>query len=490
MRNFYFMAQYTNETGSVNFRLKEPKSEISRIMGRYSFKGLQADFSTGLKITPSCWDTETKTVTSGTNKREINLKLSKFKTSIVDAHKNFNEHYNRVPTKEELKTIVDNAVEGKELSTVQRSKKSFDDVFQEFMKLIELRNTRATASGQKPLHKSYTSSFNVMYRDLKDFATDSSIFLDIDKFDETQCLEFQNWLIATERVNELSTLRTRIKRLSQVLKRGFEKGYTQNRSYLQDEFSVKVPPSFHTVLTEPEIKILYEHDFSDVPRLERVRDLFVLGCHCSLRFGDITRIENGHIDIIPGTLSILLNKGSRVDKYKTVNFPIFGYAGEILHKYDNDIKSIAISNQNTNDYLKELFRKIPYFNEKVITRERPTNKGVIFETINFADKVAFHDSRRSFCTNRYIEGWDLLEIWQYTGHTDESVFKTYFKPTFEHEQVRQESIKARNEKLQKVDLQAKQIVELQSQVQKMKELIESGNTEQLAEIININKNVS
>ncbi|UTX50782.1 tyrosine-type recombinase/integrase [Chryseobacterium sp. MA9] len=484
------MAQYNNETGSVNFRLKEPKAEISRIMGRYSFKGLQADFSTGLKVAPSSWDSETKTVTSGTDKREINQKLSKFKTSIVDGHKNFNEHYNRVPTKEELKTIVDNAVEGKELNTVQKNKKSFDDVFQDFTKLIELKNTRAIASGQKPMHKTYISSFNVMYKDLKDFATDNSIFLDIDKFDETQCLEFQNWLIATERVKELSTLRTRIKRLSQVLKRAFEKAYTQNRSYLQDEFSVKVPPSFHTVLTEPEIKILYEHDFSNSPRLERVRDLFVLGCHCSLRFGDITRIENGHIDISSGTISILLNKGSRVDKYKTVNFPTFGFTEAILNKYNNDIQGIAISNQNTNEYLKELFREIPYFNEKVITRERPTNEGVVFETINFADKVAFHDSRRSFCTNRYIEGWDLLEIWQYTGHTDESVFKTYFKPTFEHEQVRQESIKARNEKLQRVDLQAKQIEDLHKRMLKMQELYESGNMEQLAEIININKNVS
>ncbi|MGE8434811.1 tyrosine-type recombinase/integrase [Chryseobacterium joostei] len=483
------MAQYNNETGSVNFRLKEPKAEISRIMGRYSFKGLQCDFSTGLKVAPNNWDSDSKTVTSGIEKREINQKLGKFKTSIVDAHKNFNEHYNRMPTKEEFKTIVDNAVDGKELNTVQRNKKSFDDVFQEFMRLIELKIKRAITSGQKPLHKSYVSSFNVMYRDLKDFSIDNNIFLDIDKFDEVQCLEFQNWLLGTERVGELSTLRTRIKRLSAVLKRAFEKGYTENRSYMQDEFSVKVPPSFHTVLTEPEIKILYEHDFSASPRLERVRDLFVLGCHTSLRFGDITRIENGHIELSLGNISILLNKGSQVDKYKTVNFPIFGYAGEILSKYNNDIKSIAISNQNTNDYLKELFKVVPYFSEKIITRERPTNEGVVFETINFAEKVAFHDSRRSFCTNRYIEGWDLLEIWQYTGHTDESVFKTYFKPTFEHEQVRQESIKARNEKLQKVDLQTKQIEELQDQIAKMQELIDNGNIEQLAKIINL-KNIS
>ncbi|WP_079243048.1 tyrosine-type recombinase/integrase [Chryseobacterium indologenes] len=482
--------RYNNEIGSVNFRLKEPTKEISRIMGRYSFKDLKVDFSTGLKVASSSWDTDTKTVTSGSDKREINQKLAKFKTSIVDAHKNFNEHYNRMPTKDELKTIVDNAMAGKELTTVQKSKKSFDDVFQEFMKVTELKIQRAIASGQKPLHRSYVSSFGVMYQDLNDFANENSIFLDIDKFDELQCLEFQNWLLDTERVKSLNTLKTRIKRLSQVQKRAFERGYTDNRSYMQDEYKVKVPPTFHTVLTEPEIKILYEHDFSDAPRLERVRDMFVLACHTSLRFGDITRIEGGHIDHNSKMVNILLKKGSGVDNYKTVRFSFFGYAGDILSKYNDDIKSIAISNQNTNEYLKELFKAIPYFKEKIITRERPTNDGVEFETINFADKIAFHDSRRSFCTNRYMEGWDLLEIWQYTGHTDESVFKTYFKPTFEHEQIRQESIKARNEKLQRVDLQAKQIQELHERMQKIKELIESGNTEQLAEIININRNVS
>lgn len=478
---------YNTETGNVTFRLKEAKSEKATIiLGTYLFKDFQINFSTGLKVLPTRWDNINKIVTAGTDKKEINQKLDKFKTSVIETHKHFNQQFNRTPTKEELRNIVDNAKEGKELKIVQKGKKSFDDVFQEYMRLLELRNVRAVASGQKPLHRSYISSFHTMYKDLKDFATNNNIFLDIDKFDEVKCLEFQNWLIDEQEL-ELSTIKTRITRLSAIQKRAFEKGYTDNRSYLQDEYNVRVPPSFHTVLTEPEIKILYEHDFSDTPRLERVRDLFVLGCHASLRFGDITRIEDGHIDIGAGTLSILLNKGSRVDKYKTVNFSIFGYAGEILNKYDNNIKSIAISNQKTNEYLKELFKEIPYFSEKVITRERPTNKGVIFETLNFADKITFHDSRRSFCTNRYIEGWDLLEIWQYTGHTDESVFKTYFKPTFEHEQIRQESIKARNEKLQKVDLQTKQIEELKSQMEMMKQFIDS---EQLAKIININKNVS
>ena len=91
----------------------------------------------------------------------------------------------------------------------------------------------------KTLHRSYVSSFDVMYRDLKDFANENGIFLDIDKFDEVQCLEFQNWLLDTERVKSLNTLKTRIKRLAAVQKRAFEKGYTDNRSYMQDEYKVK-----------------------------------------------------------------------------------------------------------------------------------------------------------------------------------------------------------------------------------------------------------
>ena len=482
--------QYNNETGNVSFRLKDPNSEtLSRIMGRYSFKKFQIDFATGLKVTPNQWDNKTKRVNSGIEKKDINLKLNKFRTLIVDAHNKFNEQYNRHPTKEELKLIVDGAKEGQEIKTVKKDKKSFEEVFQEFMALNELKNKRAIASEQKPLHKSYISSFNVMYNDLKSFAIQKNIFLDIDKFDEIQCLEFQTWLIE-EKELEPNTVKTRIKRLSQILKRAFEKGYTNNRSYMQDEFSVKVPPSFHAVLTEKDIEILYNYDFSNSSRLERIRDLFVLGCHTSLRFGDITRIENTHIDFNSKTINILLDKISHTDKYRNVHFSFFGYTEEILKKYNGNIKEIAISNQNTNEYLKEVFNLIPYFNEKTITRERPTNKGVVVDNLKFSDKIAFHDSRRSFCTNRYIEGWDLLEIWQYTGHTNESTFKTYFKPTLEHERIRQENIKLRNEKLQKVDLQAKQIEELQNQMQKMKELYEKGDIEQMAKVISLNKSAS
>lgn len=479
--------RYSNETGNITFRLKTSNSLKSTIiLGTYLFKDYQINFSTGLKVLPHHWDNTLKIITSGADKKEMNQKLDKFKTAIINYHTLFNQEYNRIPTKEELKTIVTNAKNGKELSTVNNNKKSFDDVFQELITHIRLKTQLALSSGQKPLDKSYISSFNVMYEDLKDFSSQNDIFIDIDKFNETQCLLFQNWLLEEKELS-LSTIKTRIKRLTQVLKRAFEKGYTNNRSYLQEEFSVKVPPTFHVVLTEKDIEILYNHDLSDSNRLEKVRDIFVLACHTSLRYSDVTRIEQTHIDYNTKTVNILLKKVSKTDKYKTVSFPFFGYTEEILKKYNGNIKDIAISNQNTNEYLKELLNKIDYFNEKTITREKPTNKGVIVENIKFSNKIAFHDSRRTFCTNRYIEGWDLLEIWQYTGHTNETTFKTYFKPTFEHERIRQENIKLRNEKLQKIDLQTKELELLKKQMAEMMKLIESGETEKLTKVVNLKK---
>ena len=67
-----------------------------------------------------------KKILSGENKKELNNKLNKFKTKIPDFHNKFNEQYNRLPTKEELKTIVTNAINERELKTVNKKKKNFD----------------------------------------------------------------------------------------------------------------------------------------------------------------------------------------------------------------------------------------------------------------------------------------------------------------------------------------------------------------------------
>ena len=52
---------------------------------------------------------------------------------------------------------------------------------------------------------------------------------------------------------------------------------------------------------------------------------------------------------------------------------------------------------------------------------------------------------------------------------------------------RQENIKLRNEKLQKIDLQTKELELLKKQMAEMMKLIESGETEKLTKVVNLKK---
>lgn len=257
-----------------------------------------------------------------------------------------------------------------------------------------------------------------------------------------------------------------------------------------EEFKIKVPPTVSTSLTEKEITLLYEFDFSENKRLERIRDLFVLACHTSLRFGDVTRLQLEHINIDEERINIVSQKTSTSTNYKNLSFSFFGYTKEILEKYNYDIRQIKISNQKTNEYLKELLGLIPYFKEKVLKIETLTGKGVKFNDVDFIKTVDFHTSRRSFCTNRYCEGWELLEIWDYTGHTNDPTFKTYIRPTTEHEKERRDSIKKRNEKLRTFDFKEKKFELLEKQMKEILDLHKKGDFEKMGKIIELNQKIS
>ncbi|WP_312390922.1 tyrosine-type recombinase/integrase [Chryseobacterium sp.] len=481
--------RYNSDIGSVTFRLKKADSTgLCSIFGTYLFKEYQIGFSTEIKIPQEQWDNISKKVISGKQKKEENDKLNRFRTIITKEHQNFNEQYNRLPSKEELKTIIAKAKSNDSITIVNRKKKTFDDVYQETLGLLNQKRENALNSGRKPLRKESISRLTLSYNNLKDFIKEKKYFLDLDSFDERMCLEFQGWLISTGL--KPSTVKSRVQNISKILKRAFERGYTNNRSYLLSDFKVQVPPTIAVTLTEEEIKILYEYDFSNKPSLERVRDIFVLSCHTSLRYGDVTRLEPYHINTENKTIKILSQKVSEDARPVNLDFKFFGYTEYILLKYQYNIKNIAISNQKTNKYLKTLFKEIPYFKDKTIQLEVFNDKKMLFKHFPFTEKIVFHDSRRSFCTNRYIEGWDLLEIWSYTGHTNESTFYGYFKPTQQHEKIRRQNIVNRNERLQKVDLQSKQIEDLQNQLNELSKLVSEEKREELAKIISINKNVS
>lgn len=101
-------------------------------------------------------------------------------------------------------------------------------------------------------------------------------------------------------------------------------------------------------LTQSELKKLQDHDFSKSIRLEKVRDLFLLGCKTELRISDLTRLGKQHIN--DGWISLKAHKNKN-----KIDIPITNAIAEILEKYD--YKMPTISEQKYNAYTKEACKK-------------------------------------------------------------------------------------------------------------------------------------
>ena len=475
-----------NEIGVVKFFLKNPKSLTSSLLvGKYLFKHNRITFSTGYKIDVKNWDQNKQLVSGGgAGKKEINAKLNIISTAIIDAHKSFNNDYNRVPDEVELKALVNDAVKNDDsgrITTIRRGKKTFADVYNEIIEQIDLTNSIAVESAKngveiKGYNRSHRTSYQNMYTDLNDFANAYKLVVDLDKIDENFALKFREYL--AKKGMAVSTIETRFKRFKSVLSYAFKKGYTNNRSYMLGAFLIKVPPTISLALTDKEIDIIYEFDLSSNKTLERVRDMFILACHSGLRISDVSRIEKNHFNIAGKSATIFNQKTS-----KSTSFGWFGYTEQILKKYDYNIKGIALSTQKTNQHLKTVFGMIEELKDKTFAVEVATNRGVQWLNFKYMDKIEFHTGRRSFCTNRYIDGWEISEISKYTGHSDEQTFRRYFRPTSEHERIRKANIEERNRKLNSYDIQAKemsikdkQIEQLQIQLEQLKGLINVDNT--------------
>jgi integrase len=96
----------------------------------------------------------------------------------------------------------------------------------------------------------------------------------------------------------------------------------------------------------------------------------------------------------------------------------------------------SISNQKTNDYLKELGKLEDKKGKKLlhslntIVSKSFTKGGVrVIENYQKWELLSSHTARRSFATNEYLAGTPTITIMAITGHKTEKAFLKYIKLT-------------------------------------------------------------
>lgn len=236
-----------------------------------------------------------------------------------------------------------------------------------------------------------------------------------------------------------NTIGKRIQTVKIFLNAANDAGYEVNQAFKSHRFKALSEESQSIYLNESELQMMFDYDFSDKPRLEKVRDLFMVAAWTGLRFGDITRLTRENI----GDNDYIYTKQGKTGD--PVVIPLHETVKFILDKYDGDLPE-PISNQKFNDYLKESCR-IVGINERV---HKAITIGGKQRSKSYEkwELVSAHTGRRSFATNLYLQGFPSLSIMKITGHTTETSFLKYIKVTpREHAEKLKEFWRQRGEHL-------------------------------------------
>lgn len=394
---------------NAKFVLKEPTAkEETLIYLFYNYANQRLKYSTGEKINPKFWNStkqRAKETLQFPEYPEFNQRLNNIETAV-------NNSYRRLLNNKETITVDALRKElKKELGEEKLTSKSND-----FIKFVEsevelMKLDKKDASIQV---------YGALLNHLKVFSETRRYKLTFDTINLEFYEMFKNFLFNDKKLLN-NTVGKHIKNLKTFLNIATEKGVNENLAYKSKHFKAMEEDVDHIYLTDEELELLRKCNLNHKPYLDRVRDLFLIGCHTGLRFSDFTQLKKEN----------LFQKGDRFE-FKVITqktnekvvIPVKLVVKEILDKYEGVIPR-AISNQKMNVYLKELGEVAGIDKQTIIKRTSGKN---IIETICPKYKlISTHTARRSFATNAFLNNVPTISIMKITGHRTEKAFMKYIK---------------------------------------------------------------
>lgn len=388
---------------NVTFVLKEPNSNektLVYLLFRYNTQRLK--YSTSLKIDPKFWNAEkqrAKETRQFPEYSEFNSFLNNIESKTNDLYRKFiNDGV--APRPEKLRSGLNEAL----LKTELIKKTDFLTFIEELISTsIKKPNTIKNYKQTLRLLKDFKSSFK---RELKFENIDLAFYDDLMRFCISKNLS----------ANSIGSF---VKNIKVFMNAANDRKLTTNVEFKNRRFKTIEEDTENIYLTKGELTMLYSLDLSNMQRLEKVRDMFIIGCYTGLRYSDLIQLNDKNLIDNKTKIKIKTEKTGEV-----VIIPLHSFVKEILVKYDG-IPPYTISNQKMNEYLKEL-SKMAGLNEKVLIS---STKGGIRQSIHYkkSELVTVHTARRSFATNAFLMNIPTISIMKITGHRTEKAFMKYIK---------------------------------------------------------------
>lgn len=407
----------------IKFHLRQLKEEKETpILIRVFIKGNEIKCSTFEKCLPSLWDRiEGRPIKVKQNKI-LNDKLDFLKDCGNRTLNYFNLVENRIPNSKEFQEKFYEISELKK-GIIQKDQTEVENIslLQFFQKIISELPTRYNEKTGRVISRNTIKCHCQCFNLLKEF-NDKKRKVDFQFIDLDFLQDFK--LFMSSKKHSQNTMAKHIKTLKSILNEATEREYNTNLKYKNKKFTIPQEETEAIYLNENELEELYNLNLSNSPKLERVRDLFLVGCRTGLRFSDFSNIRPENID--GGFIKITTQKTN-----EPIIVPIHEMVKAIMRKYEGEyFNSLppTISNQKMNSYLKEIGQQIAGLNEKINVSITKGNLRVTSLVHKF-EKLTTHTARRSFATNLYNDKFPSQIIMKITGHRTEKAFLKYIRAT-------------------------------------------------------------
>ncbi len=420
------------------FNLKEPSkdSETSiRLVAYFKGEGKKFVYSTGEIIHPSDWDfksTQPNNLNGRTAKAEVLRTIkrqldrySNFFLEITNRYKNSNQEI----TIESIRSEFE-----KEFKKTKSLSNNFFLVYDVFLEIKKADRTDQANSVSTLKRYLCNKKLLQQYQDY------SKTSLHLNKIDKSFYNSFISYCVTIKR-HSTNTLSRNLGLLKTFLYWAFENNYTYKTDFKSFK-NIKKQITDEIALTMDQVIQIFEHDFTQNVRLEKVRDLFVFGCFTGMRFSNYSIIKKN--DIYEGFINVRDIKNNS----KLLSIPLNDYSNYILKKYD--YKLPVITNQKFNDYIKEVVKEVGLTEN--VKKSMKLGQEIIETTSPLYERISSHTARRSFITIMKNKKIPDKVIMGYTGHKSLQVFNEYYKPNMDEKVEFMQTVwKMKNIPLKKVE---------------------------------------
>ncbi|MFN0215591.1 MAG: site-specific integrase [Saprospiraceae bacterium] len=400
-------------TVCFNLRNKTESNPLVYLVFRYDEKKFV--YSTGQKIAPKFWNDDkqrAKETKQFAEYPEFNAYLSKLESEAQNIYRRYlndGKPLDLETFKNEMEVVSGKRALGK------------ISLFTFIENLIAERENTTQLSG-KHFAKASIVVYRTSFNHLKKFAEKNRRkSLDFGDIDLEFYHDFTQFLFNPPNSFTVNNAGKIIKTLKTFLHEATERGFNDNHAFRSKKFKAMSEEVPNAYLTIEELTKLYLLDLSENKRLEKVRDLFLVGCFTGLRFSDFTTIRPEYIKTVDGVEIIYIQTQKTGQK---VSIPLHPIVRAIFKRYEG-VPPKAMSNQKLNKYLKELCQLAELVEPTILTFTKAGKR--VQEVWRKSDLITTHTARRSFATNAFKMGVPSLSIMLITGHRTEKSFMRYIK---------------------------------------------------------------